>query len=359
MFRALDKPENQWQSPLCCNTFRKMALISGLSLKFCILARLCGISFLKHIALIINNINKTQANKRTIMRTLGGNNYDIMRLSILTLALAAALQTNAQTDGNQTILTIDNKNISREEFQRLYMKNNTEVTFDSASLAEYMRLFIDYKLKVIEAEGLGMDTTPEFIREFSDYCAQLEKPYLTDASVDDSLAREAYEHMKWDVRASHILIKCSENASAADTLKAYKRAQDIRKRALKEDFNKLARETSEDPSAVRNGGDLGYRWAVMKDDTNPNKELQQLFTFFRKGEHGSDVLVEGERLRVVVRAIDERAYDYLYSMQQMENTNTNPIDNFTGGCLGYFSAYSEIAFYQDFYYNDVVEDEEK
>lgn len=192
------------------------------------------------------------------MRTLGGNNYDIMRLSILTLALAAALQANAQTDGNQTILTIDNKNISREEFQRLYMKNNTEVTFDSASLAEYMRLFIDYKLKVIEAEGLGMDTTPGFIREFSEYCAQLEKPYLTDASVDDSLAREAYEHMQWDVRASHILIKCSENASAADTLKAYKRAQDIRKRALKEDFNKLARETSEDPSAVRNGGDLGY-----------------------------------------------------------------------------------------------------
>lgn len=192
------------------------------------------------------------------MRTLGGNNYDIMRLSILTLALAAALQANAQTDGNQTILTIDNQNISREEFQRLYMKNNTEVTFDSASLAEYMRLFIDYKLKVIEAEELGMDTTPGFIREFSEYCAQLEKPYLTDASVDDSLAREAYEHMKWDVRASHILIKCSENASAADTLKAYKRAQDIRKRALKEDFNKLARETSEDPSAVRNGGDLGY-----------------------------------------------------------------------------------------------------
>lgn len=106
----------------------------------------------------------------------------------------------------------------------------------------------------------------------------------------------------------------------------------------------------------RDGGDLGYRWAVMKDDTNPNKELQQLFTFFRKGSHDSDVLREGERLRVVVRAIDQRVYDYLYSMQQMTNTNTNPIDNFTGGCLGYFSAYSEIAFYQDFYYSDVEEE---
>ncbi|WP_028902528.1 MULTISPECIES: DUF4249 domain-containing protein [unclassified Prevotella] len=106
----------------------------------------------------------------------------------------------------------------------------------------------------------------------------------------------------------------------------------------------------------RNG--IGYRWAVMKDEKNPNKELQQLFTFFRDGDHDSDVLQDGDKLRVVIRAIDQRAYDYLYSMQQMTNTNTNPVDNFTGGCLGYFSAYGEIEYYQDFYYSDVVEDDE-
>ena len=64
----------------------------------------------------------------------------------------------------------------------------------------------------------------------------------------------------------------------------------------------------------RNG--LGYRWAVMKDDKNPNKELQQLFTFFRDGAGGTDVLHDGDQLRIVIRAIDQRAYDYLYSMQQ-------------------------------------------
>ena len=106
----------------------------------------------------------------------------------------------------------------------------------------------------------------------------------------------------------------------------------------------------------RNG--LGYRWAVMKDDKNPNKELQQLFTFFRDGEGGSDVLRDGDQLRIVIRAIDQRSYDYLYSMQQMSSTGTNPIDNFTGGCLGYFSAHSEIEYNQTFRYSDVVEDED-
>lgn len=107
----------------------------------------------------------------------------------------------------------------------------------------------------------------------------------------------------------------------------------------------------------RNG--IGYRWAVMKDDKNPNKELQQLFTFFREGDKGSDALNDGDELKIVIRAIDQRAYDYLYSMQQMTSTGTNPIENFTGGCLGYFSAHSEIKYEQTFYYSDVVEDDEE
>ena len=77
----------------------------------------------------------------------------------------------------------------------------------------------------------------------------------------------------------------------------------------------------------------------MLDDRNdPNKERQQLFTFFREGEGGSDVLRDGDDLRIELYTIDQGAYDYLYSMQMMENTGTNPLTNFTGGCLGYFSA---------------------
>ena len=105
----------------------------------------------------------------------------------------------------------------------------------------------------------------------------------------------------------------------------------------------------------RNG--IGYRWAVMRDDQNPNKELQQLFTFFREGSDDSDVLQEGDRLYIEIRAIDQRAYDYLYSMQIMDDTGTNPIPNFTGGCLGYFSAYHQITYDCYYHLSDVEESE--
>ena len=106
----------------------------------------------------------------------------------------------------------------------------------------------------------------------------------------------------------------------------------------------------------RNG--LGYRWAAIKDESNPNKELQQLFGFFREGADDKDVLRDGDRLKILVRAIDKGAYDYLSSMESMDQTGTNPIDNFTGGCLGYFSAHSEEFHEMNFYYSLIEDDDE-
>lgn len=94
----------------------------------------------------------------------------------------------------------------------------------------------------------------------------------------------------------------------------------------------------------RNG--IGYRWAVADDSANPGAEVQQLFTCTTKrdmdADKGSDVLHEGDRIRLEVRSIDVRTYEYLYSLQLMGNTGTNPIANFSGGMLGYFSAYQSV-----------------
>ena len=102
----------------------------------------------------------------------------------------------------------------------------------------------------------------------------------------------------------------------------------------------------------------GYRWAVMRDTQDPGGELRQLFNCSsrRAMEEGnnSDALREDDFISVEVRNIDRQTYDYFYSMQQMNNTGTNPIEIFTGGCLGYFSAYGVTNYDCYFHEEDVV-----
>lgn len=159
-----------------------------------------------------------------------------------------------------TLLSIDNKNISVGEFKRIYKKNNANPSYDKVSIREYLELFINFKLKVIDAEKKGMDTLKAFKTELQGYRNILEKPYLSDKKTDKELIKEAYERMKWNIKASHILITCPENALPEDTLKAYRKIENIKNQALKNtnEFTNLAKKYSQDPSAKQNGGSLGY-----------------------------------------------------------------------------------------------------
>ena len=106
----------------------------------------------------------------------------------------------------------------------------------------------------------------------------------------------------------------------------------------------------------RNG--VGYRWAVLKDNVNSNGELQQLFNCMTEDtdDGDDDKLLDGDNVRMELRAIDKASYDYLHSLQQMGHVASNPIANFSGGCLGYFSAYGKATHSLVFSYADVEEE---
>jgi peptidyl-prolyl cis-trans isomerase SurA len=162
---------------------------------------------------------------------------------------------------SQVIMTINNKDITTSEFLQIYLKNNNDPKYDKTSLDEYMELFIKFKLKVAEAEALGYDTIPKLVKELDGYKKQLALPYLVDSAKNESLIKEAYLRTKEEVRASHILIKVSENASPADTIAAYNRITELKSRILNgSSFKDVAQGKggSEDPSASINGGDLGF-----------------------------------------------------------------------------------------------------
>lgn len=165
----------------------------------------------------------------------------------------------AQKNDSPILMEIGDKKITLEEFEAIYNKNSDNKKNTKEEVEDYLDLYIKFKLKVVEAEDLGMDTLPAFTQELEGYRKQLAQPYLSDREVTEKLIEEAYERMKYDVKAAHILVKVTLEASPKDTLAAYNKIMKIRKRIVGgEDFEKVAVEVSEDPSAKNNQGNLGY-----------------------------------------------------------------------------------------------------
>lgn len=197
------------------------------------------------------------------------NRNCVFTLLFSVIFILGILPVSAQ-DTDPVILNVAGEKITKSEFLNVYQKNNVNGdVIDHKSLEEYMELYINFRLKVKEAESLGMDTARSFIDELAGYRKQLAQPYLIDEKTNRSLLTEAYDRKNIDIRASHLLIKVDRNATPSDTLDAYKRIMALRKRVLKgEDFGKLAMENSDDLSArdrtvenrtiKGNKGDLGY-----------------------------------------------------------------------------------------------------
>ena len=199
---------------------------------------------------------------------------NFLKLFMLALFITPTILSNAQSNLDKKVLmTIGDKDITVKEFNDVYYKNNLKgEVIEKKTVDEYLDLFTTFRMKVMEAERMQLDTSAKFRKELAGYRKQLAKPFMSADDITEELIQEAYERKQKDIRASHILIRCEKNALPSDTLKAYNKAMDIRKKALAKgaDFAALADKYSDDPSAKGmkatsdsperpgNHGDLGY-----------------------------------------------------------------------------------------------------
>ena len=158
------------------------------------------------------------------------------------------------------LLTINDTPVTSEEFKRVFKKNLDLVQEeDQKTVDGYLSLFIEYQIKALEAERLGYGEKEAFLKEFSSYEGQISRNYLFEDRAIEEVAREAFERNKYEIDASHLLIRCGYEALPSDTLVAYNKIKNLHERALNgEDFETLIIENSEEPNVKSYKGRLGY-----------------------------------------------------------------------------------------------------
>lgn len=164
----------------------------------------------------------------------------------------------------QELMIIGQEKVSVDEFLRIYQKNNQSTTsYSEKDVQEYVELFTLFKMKLQEAKRMRLDTLPMLKEDYQKYTDQLVQNHFVDKNYIDNIWKAQYEHMKYDVKVAHIMVKCAPNANPSDTLIAYNKLNYLRQQATKDNFAKLATENSEDQSSAIKGGLLGYITAFM------------------------------------------------------------------------------------------------
>ena len=206
--------------------------------------------------------------------------------SLLAAMLIVASSAGAQT-ADPVVMTINGKPVLRSEFEYSYNKNNSETVVDKKSVADYVPLFVNYKLKVLAAEAAGIDTTSAFRKEFLSYRDQQVRPSFINDDDVEAEARKIYKETQTRidsngglVRPSHILLMLKQNATQAEQYAAKLRADSIYTALVKgANFADLARRLSDDKGSASRGGDISW---VQKGQTV--KEFEDVVFAMKKGE---------------------------------------------------------------------------
>ena len=163
--------------------------------------------------------------------------------SILCFWLSFAQDQPKNTDA---LITINNEEISVDEFMNIYSKNIQLVEDKGQNgIEDYLELYINYKLKIADAKSEGFDKKQSYLKEYEKYKNQLINTFLTDKKVTSELLQEAYSRTKVEVKAQHILVR----TTGQDTLSALNQIREFRSRFLNESFENLK-------NSIHNGNDI-------------------------------------------------------------------------------------------------------
>ena len=177
------------------------------------------------------------------------------KIVMLLVAVAFVATIDAKEKKEPVIMTIAGKDIPLSEFIYIAKKDSSVDFNDKNALNNFVELFKDYKLKVVDAESLNFHTHPKFLEELENYKRQLQESYLEDKSGQEVALRKIYDRSKILPGFKHILFRFPvgeiyggvPGIFPKDTVESYKKAMEAYNRIMSgESFESVGESLTKD-----------------------------------------------------------------------------------------------------------------
>ena len=149
-----------------------------------------------------------------------------MKLKNIAASLLLVSTTALAQVSDPVLMRVNGKVVTRSEFEYAFNKNNTNLSGEGQTVEEYLPMYIDFKLKVAEAEALGLDTLPSFREEYERDRNLMAENYLVDTCYINDEAYKIYANDSATigrdgfVEVAHIVFLVKQKAPSAEVEQA-------------------------------------------------------------------------------------------------------------------------------------------
>ncbi len=155
------------------------------------------------------------------------------KIAMLLIGVVAMTTIEAKEKKDPVVMTVAGKEIFLSEFLFFAKKDGHVDLKDKKSVKEYVELFKTYKLKVTDAEALGIQKSPRFEPELNRYKTDLQESFLSDEESEKAAVRAVYDLRKEIPGFKHILFRFPPGAVfSKDTVAYYEKANAAYQRIL-------------------------------------------------------------------------------------------------------------------------------
>ena len=120
------------------------------------------------------------------------------------------------------LMRVNGKEVTRSEFEYAFNKNNTNLAGEGQTVEEYLPMYVDFKLKVAEAEAQQLDTLASFKEEYERDRKLMAENYLVDTCFINDEAYKIYAKdsatigVDGFIEVAHIVFLAKQQAPVAD-----------------------------------------------------------------------------------------------------------------------------------------------